>query len=279
MTDNSNSSAAEAFFANLANNVAVMGILNVTPDSFSGDGVHANIEKAVAQAQTMETEGCHILDIGGESTRPGSDRVSEDEERNRVIPVISAVATALNIPISIDTYKAKIAAEALRNGAHIVNDVWGLQHDPDMAATVAEAQCGLVIMHNRKKADQTVDIIAEISAFFEKSLAIAESAGIPSHLIALDPGIGFGKTIQQNLVILNRMETFRSFDRPLLIGLSRKRFIGEALGTQVEDRLIGTVAANLFAWSKGASILRVHDVADHVKAIRMLTTIRNESYG
>jgi len=279
MTDNSNSSVAEAFFANLANNVAVMGILNVTPDSFSGDGVHADIEKAVAQAQAMETEGCHILDIGGESTRPGSDRVSEDEERNRVMPVISAVAATLNIPISIDTYKAKIAAEALRSGAHIVNDIWGLQHDPDMAATVAEAQCGLVIMHNRKTADQTVDIIAEISAFFEKSLAIAESAGIPSHLIALDPGIGFGKTIQQNLVILNRMETFHSFDRPLLIGLSRKRFIGEALGTQVEDRLIGTVAANLFAWSKGASILRVHDVADHVKAIRMLTTIRNESYG
>lgn len=279
MTDNSNSSVAEAFFANLANDVAVMGILNVTPDSFSGDGVHANIEKAVAQARTMETEGCHILDIGGESTRPGSDRVSVEEERNRVMPVISAVAAALNIPISIDTYKAAIAAEALRNGAHIVNDIWGLQYDPDMAATVAEAQCGLVIMHNRMKADQTVDIVAEISTFFEKSLAIAEKAGIPPHLIALDPGIGFGKTIQQNLVILNRMETFHSFDRPLLIGLSRKRFIGEALGTQVEDRLIGTVAANLFAWSKGASIIRVHDVADHVKAIRMLTTIRNESYG
>lgn len=279
MTDNSKSCVAESFFASLANSVAVMGILNVTPDSFSGDGVHASVEKAVIQARTMETDGCHILDIGGESTRPGSDRVSEDEERKRVMPVIAAVAAALNIPISIDTYKAAIAAEAVRNGAHIVNDIWGLQHDPDMAATVAEAQCGLVIMHNRAKADQSVDIIAEINAFFEKSLAIAQKAGIPSHLIALDPGIGFGKTIQQNLVILNRMETFHSFGRPLLIGLSRKRFIGEALGTQVDDRLIGTVAANLFAWSKGASIIRVHDVADHVKAIRMLTTIRNESYG
>ena len=278
MTDDSPSDIAAAFFASLANRVAVMGILNVTPDSFSGDGIHASVERAVEQAQSMEAAGCHVLDIGGESTRPGSAPVSADDEKQRVIPVLTAVLDAVSVPISLDTYKASVAAEATRLGASIVNDVWGLQKDPDMAGVVARTGCGLVIMHNREKADPNIDILTEMHRFFETSLEIAEQSGIASNLIALDPGIGFGKTIQQNLVILNRLDSFLKYDKPLLIGLSRKRFIGEALNKPVEDRLIGTLAANLFACTKGVSIVRVHNVAEHVDAIKMISTIKSESY-
>ena len=273
------SDAARAFFDSLADHVAVMGILNVTPDSFSGDGLINAVDSAVAQSRSMQAAGCHILDIGGESTRPGSAPVSDEDELARVAPVLKAVRKAIDLPISIDTYKASVARETLGSGACIVNDVWGLQKDPDMGKTVAETGAGLVIMHNRTKADADIDIIADIHRFFEKSLEIAAIAKIDPDVIALDPGIGFGKTIQQNLVILNRLETFRKYGRPLLIGLSRKRFIGEALGKPVEDRLTGTLAANIIACTKGASIIRVHDVTEHAEAVRMMSVIKRESYG
>lgn len=255
-----------------------MGIVNVTPDSFSGDGLNMSVDRAVAQSRAMAAAGCGILDIGGESTRPGSAPVSQNDEHDRVMPALEAIRKTVDLPISIDTYKASIAEQALKSGACIVNDIWGLQKDPDMAEIVAASGAGLIVMHNRTKADPDIDIIADITRFFDTSLDRAAKAGIDASRIALDPGIGFGKTIQQNLVILNRLESLRHYGKPLLIGLSRKRFIGEALQKPVEGRLIGTLAANIFACTKGASILRVHDVGEHADAIRMLQVLTRESY-
>lgn len=279
MTDGSIPDNARAFFASLLDRVAVMGIVNVTPDSFSGDGLSLSVDKAVAQSRAMAAAGCTILDIGGESTRPGSSPVSESDEYDRVMPALAAIRAAVDLPISVDTYKAGIARQALESGACIVNDIWGLQKDPDMAAIVAGSGAGLIIMHNREKADPDIDIISDIAQFFDTSLERATNAGIDPDRIALDPGIGFGKTIQQNLVILNRLEEFRHYDKPLLIGLSRKRFIGEALQKPAQERMIGTLAANIYACTKGASILRVHDVEEHVDALKMLRVLKRESYG
>ncbi|MEM1049470.1 MAG: dihydropteroate synthase [Pseudomonadota bacterium] len=273
------SQTADTFFASLAHEVAVMGILNVTPDSFSGDGTGTAVDVALAQALAMQKDGCAVLDIGGESTRPGSVPVSAEEEAERVMPVMTALRNRLSLPLSIDTSKAVIARKALDCGAHIVNDVQGLQADPAMADVVAEAGAGVVIMHNRPKADPQRDIMADIRDFFQTSLDIAERAGIAKHRIALDPGIGFGKTFDQNLIILNRLTDLREHGKPLLIGLSRKRFIGAILDQPVDRRLNGTLAANLAACMAGASILRVHDVAPHVEAVRMLAAIRSESHG
>jgi len=278
MADGSIPESADAFFASLSDRIAVMGIVNVTPDSFSGDGLNMSIERAVAQARAMATAGCGILDIGGESTRPGSTAVPENEEHDRVMPALAAIRNAVDLPISIDTYKANIAKEAVDRGACIVNDIWGLQKDADMAKTVAASGAGLIIMHNRTKADPDIDIVADIQRFFDTSLHRAADAGIDANRIALDPGIGFGKTIRQNLTILNRLDSFRHYGKPLLIGLSRKRFIGEAVQKPVEDRLAGTLAANILACTKGASIVRVHDVGEHVDAVRMLQVLTRESY-
>lgn len=273
------SQTADTFFASLAHAVAVMGILNVTPDSFSGDGTGTAVDVALDQALAMQAAGCAILDIGGESTRPGSVPVSAEEEAARVMPVLAALRDRLSIPLSIDTSKAVIARRALDCGAHIVNDVQGLQADPAMAGVIAEAGAGVVIMHNRAKAYPNREIMSDIRGFFDKSLEIAEAAGIAPHRIALDPGIGFGKTIDQNLTILNRLPELHDYRKPILIGLSRKRFIGAVLDATVDRRLTGTLAANLTACMAGASVLRVHDVAPHVEAVRMLAAIRSESHG
>lgn len=276
MSPTSPAPTAAAFLQGLADAVAVMGIVNVTPDSFSGDGVLATAADPVAQARRMQQEGCRILDIGGESTRPGSRPVDPDEEQRRVLPVIAAVRDAVSLPISVDTFKAEVARKAVEAGACIVNDVWGLQRDPAMAETVARSQAGLIVMHNRDRADPAIDIMADIAGFFRRSLALAADAGIPPEMIALDPGIGFGKTIRQNFIILNRLDRLRDFGMPLLIGLSRKRFIGDALDRPVDQRLIGTVAANLFAVRRGAAIIRVHDVREHVEALAMTAAIESE---
>ncbi len=273
------SQTVDTFFASLAHDVAVMGILNVTPDSFSGDGTGTAVDVAVDQALDMQKAGCAILDIGGESTRPGSTPVSVAEEARRVMPVMTALGDRLSVPLSIDTSKAEIARQALDCGAHIVNDVQGLQADLEMADAVAERGAGVVIMHNRPKADANCDIMEDIRGFLRRSLAIADRAGIAPHRIALDPGIGFGKTFDQNLTILNRLRELQDFGKPILMGLSRKRFIGAVLDAPVERRLNGTLAANLAACMAGASILRVHDVTPHVEAVRMLKAIRSESHG
>ena len=253
----------------------VMGILNVTPDSFSDGGRHNAAEAALAHARKMIAEGADILDIGAESTRPGSEPVSAGDEWSRLAPVLEPVAD-LGIPVSIDTYKAEIARKACAAGAVIVNDVWGLQKDPAMAGTVAETGAHVVMMHNRLKADSSIDILGDIDRFFETSLELAEKAGIPADKQILDPGFGFGKTINQNFLILNRFETLLKHGRPLLAGASRKRMIGAVLNVETDDRLYGSLTVHQAALMKGAVIVRAHDVHPHADCVRMLQAIHQE---
>ncbi|WP_299478701.1 dihydropteroate synthase [uncultured Roseibium sp.] len=247
----------------------VMGILNVTPDSFSDGGRHNEAEAALAHAKAMIAQRADILDIGAESTRPGSAQIALEDEWTRLAPILEPVCD-LGIPVSIDTYKAEIARRACQAGAVIVNDVWGLQRDPDMAETVAEAGVHVVMMHNREKADASIDILSDIDRFFEKSLRLAESAGIAKEKQVLDPGFGFGKTVDQNFVILNRFEQLKKQGFPILAGASRKRMIGAVLNVETDGRLYGSLAVHMTALLKGADIVRAHDVGPHADCVRML---------
>jgi dihydropteroate synthase len=257
------------------NRTLVMGVVNVTPDSFSDGGHFLDPEAAIAQARRLAAEGTDILDIGAESTRPygGAVRVSGDEERGRLVPVLPEVI-ALGRPVSIDTMKATIAAWAIDLGAAMVNDVWGLQHDPDMARVVAERGVPVIIMHNREAADAAIDIVADVTAFFERSLDIAARAGIARERIVLDPGIGFGKTPQQSITCIARLSALRTFGLPLLVGASRKRFIHTITPSEPLERLGGSLAAHLVAVENGAAIVRVHDVAPTVQALAVAAAIR-----
>jgi dihydropteroate synthase len=252
----------------------VMGIVNVTPDSFSDGGLLADPEAAVAAGLRMVTEGADIVDIGGESTRPGHVPVAAEEEIDRVLPVIARLAARTPAPISIDTSKSAVAERALAAGAHIVNDVWGLARDRDMAAVAAAAGAAVVIMHNREAADPAIDIFADIRAFFARALDRAAAAGIRSDRIVLDPGIGFGKTFEQNLTVLARLGELCELGYPLLIGTSRKSFIGRLAPSEPRERLPGTLAANVLGVLAGVAIVRVHDVAAHVQALRVIDAIR-----
>jgi dihydropteroate synthase len=254
----------------------VMGVLNVTPDSFSDGGRYLDAPVAIAHAKRLVAEGADILDIGAESTRPygGAVRVAHDEERQRLDPVLPA-AVALGVPVSIDTLKAAVAAWALEAGAAIVNDVWGLQRDPDMARVVAEHNAPVVIMHNRERADPAIDIITDVTEFFSRSLEIAWEAGIRRDRIVLDPGIGFGKTAEQSLICIARLHTFHSFGLPLLVGASRKRFINSIVPSEPMERLGGSLAAHLVAAENGAAIIRAHDVAPTVQALAVAAAIRH----
>ncbi len=244
-----------------------MGILNVTPDSFSDGGAFDRLDAAVAQARAAEQGGAAFLDIGGESTRPGFTPVSAEEEWARIGPVLEALEGALAIPISVDTTKSEVARRALGRGARIVNDIWGLQGDPAMADTVAEGGASVVIMHNRATVDDAVDIVADLHRFFERSLHAAARAGLPSDRLALDPGIGFGKTPRQQIEAVKAIPRLRkAFGLPLLVGLSRKSILKTFTGSPVHLRLPDTIAANLAAYALGATIFRVHDVAEHVAA-------------
>ncbi len=249
-----------------------MGVVNVTPDSFSDGGRFLDPAPALAQGRRLIEDGADILDVGAESTRPGSHEVSAEEEWARLSPILPAL-TQLGVPVSIDTMKAEIARRALDLGAAVVNDVWGLQRDPDMAPLVAARGAGLVIMHNRHAADPEIDILADIEAFFAHSLQIAGGAGIRRERIVLDPGIGFGKTPEQSVQVLARLPRLNSFGLPLLIGLSRKRFIAAISPSEPQQRLGGSLAANLIAARAGASILRVHDVFETVQALRVAAAI------
>jgi dihydropteroate synthase len=255
---------------------AVMGVLNVTPDSFSDGGRFLDSAAAVDQARRMAAEGADILDIGGESTRPygGAVAVPVEEEIARLAPVLPAVV-ALGLPVSIDTMKAKVAAWALESGAAMVNDVWGLQRDHDLARVVAERAVPIIIMHNREAADPAIDIMADIAAFFARSLEIAARAGIARHDIVLDPGIGFGKTPDQSLTAIARLGELKSFGLPILIGASRKRFIDKVSPAPPDRRLGGSIAAHLSAVAAGAAIIRAHDVAETVQALRVAAAIRS----
>jgi dihydropteroate synthase len=253
----------------------VMGVLNLTPDSFSDGGKFIDPERAIAHARAMIAEGADIIDIGAESTRPygGAVQVDAAEERRRLEPVL-ATACALGTPVSIDTMKAEVARWALAQGAAMVNDVWGLQRDPDMAAVVAEHRIPLVIMHNRDAADASLDIMADIEAFFARSLAVAAQAGIATERIVLDPGIGFGKTPGQSIEAIARLRRLERFGRPLLVGASRKRFIDTISPAPPDRRLGGSVAAHVLAVLDGAAIIRAHDVAETVQALKVVAAIR-----
>jgi dihydropteroate synthase len=252
----------------------VMGILNVTPDSFSDGGQFFDPQRAIAQARRMAAEGADILDIGAESTRPygGMAPVTAGEEWRRLTPVLPAVI-ALGVPVSVDTMKAEVATKALAAGAAIINDVWGLQRDPDMARVVAEHAVPIVIMHNRDAADATIDIMADIAAFFSRSLDIAARAGIARDNIVLDPGIGFGKTPEQSVTAIARLTELKSFGLPLLIGASRKRFIDKISPAPPDQRLGGSIASHLSAVASGAAIVRTHDVAETVQALKVAAAI------
>jgi dihydropteroate synthase len=252
----------------------VMGILNLTPDSFADGGRFATPADAVAHAKRMVTDGADIVDVGGESSRPyvGAVPVSLEEELARVMAVLPQVV-ALGVPVSIDTMKAAVAERALAAGAVIVNDVWGLQRDPDMARVVAAHDVPVVVTHNRAAADPAIDILADIEAFFARSLDIAARAGIARERIVLDPGIGFGKTPAQSLAAIAGVGRLRRFGLPLLIGLSRKRFINSIVASQPQDRLAGSIAGNVLAVLDGAAIVRVHDVAETVQALRVAAAI------
>jgi dihydropteroate synthase len=254
----------------------VMGVLNVTPDSFSDGGRFFDATTALDQARRMVAEGADILDIGAESTRPygGAVAVPIEEEIRRLAPILPT-AVALGVPVSIDTMKAGVAEQAIATGATIVNDVWGLQRDRELARVVAEHGVPVIVMHNRDAADPSLDIMTDIAAFFARSLEIADRAGIVRDNIVLDPGIGFGKTPEQSLTAIARLAELKSFGLPLLVGASRKRFIDKVSPAPPDRRLGGSIAAHLNAVAGGAAIIRTHDVAETVQALRVDAAIRS----
>jgi dihydropteroate synthase len=254
-----------------------MGILNVTPDSFFDGGRWPDADAAVAHARKLIAEGCAIIDVGGESTRPGAVPVTAADEIARVEPVLSALARIVDAPVSIDTSKAAVAARALKLGAIAVNDVWGLQKDAEMADVVAAAEAVVVIMHNRAEKDEAIDIVAELRRFFDASLKLADTAGILKDRIILDPGIGFGKTSRQNRDAIARLGELKDYGLPILVGASRKAFLGSLMEDHAEASLSGTIAVNLAAAAGGAAIFRVHEVAEHVAALKVFHAIRPPS--
>jgi len=264
----------DEFLDKIGRRPVIMGILNLTPDSFHDGGRFAGTDAALRQAQAMAQAGCDVVDVGGESTRPGAAPVAEAEELRRVETVFAELAVALDVPLSIDTYKSAVAARALELGAIMVNDVWGLQKDPAMAATVAAADAAVVVMHNRLEKDASIDIIADVRTFFARSLALAQAAGIPRSRVILDPGVAFGKTARQNVQVVAGIGELLDFGCPILVGLSRKAFLGSLSDGQPEAGLVGTVAANLAAYVAGATLFRVHDVAEHVAAFEIFGALR-----
>jgi dihydropteroate synthase len=259
----------------LGERTLIMGILNVTPDSFSDAGRYDDPDRAFARAVEIEEAGADLIDIGAESTRPYGDAIAVplEEERRRLDRVLPAIVR-LGVLVSIDTMKAPVARWALDAGASIANDVWGLQRDPALAGLIAERGVPVIVMHNRERADPTLDIMADIKAFFARSLDIADRAGIRRDAIVLDPGIGFGKTPEQSMTAIARLGELKSFGQPLLVGASRKRFINEASPAPPDRRLGGSIAAHVLAVLNGAAIIRAHDVAETVQALRVLTAIR-----
>ena len=252
---------------------AVMGVLNVTPDSFSDGGQFDTPERALAQARRMIAEGADIIDIGAESTRPyGAEPVSAEEELERLQPVVADVVS-LGVPVSIDSMKSAVVARALDAGATMANDVWGLQRDPAMAGLLAARNSPVIVMHNRDRVDAGIDIMKDIAAFFARSLEIAAKAGISRGNIVLDPGIGFGKTPEQSMMALARLNELTAFGLPLLVGASRKRFISSVVPSEPDQRLGGSIAAHVVAAKGGARIIRTHDVSETVQALRVAAAI------
>lgn len=265
----------------LGRRTLIMGILNITPDSFSDGGRYAGYEDAVTHALELISRGADILDVGGESTRPGSEPVPLDTELERVIPVIRAVREKSDIPISVDTNKAEVARQAVAAGADIINDISSLQFDPEMPRVVARSGAPLILMHmwgtprTMQKNPVYSSLLSEIIAFLENRIQFAVNSGVDREQIIIDPGIGFGKTVTHNLSIIRNLEAFSCLGRPILLGVSRKRFIGTVLGRMEGERELGTAVANVYGVAGGAHILRVHDVGFHREAAVMADAIRD----
>ncbi len=255
----------------------VMGVLNVTPDSFSGDGLGSDVNTALSRASRFIEEGVDIIDVGGESTRPsgiyeGVQEIQEEEEIRRVIPVIDAIKSRTNVLISVDTYKANVALAAVNAGASIVNDIWGMQRDPDMTSVISSTGCSVVLMHNTSNPDYS-DVVQDTIFTLSEMVDRAVRSGVNKESILIDPGIGFGKTVKQNLEILRRLDEYKTIGRPLLVGTSRKSTIGNVLDLPVDERLEGTAATVALAISKGVDIVRVHDVKEMIRVSRMSDAI------
>ena len=265
----------------LADRVHIMGVLNVTPDSFSDGGRYVDPDAAVAHALSMVEQGADVLDIGAESSQPGAVPIDEEEERRRLISVVRAVCRRTTVPVSVDTTKASIAQEALDVGAALINDISALRFDARMGDVVAKSGAGLILMHMQgtpqtmQRAAQYTDVVEEVRQFLKARLEVAREAGIQAERILLDPGIGFGKNCQHNVVLLDRLDAFHTLGRPLVIGVSRKAFIGKILGRPVGERLMGTAGAVAVAVMKGARMVRVHDVAPIRDVVKMVEAIHN----
>lgn len=249
----------------------VMGILNVTPDSFSDGGRYREVDAALRHMETLIADGADILDIGAESTRPygNSREVSAEEEMGRLLPVLEKVLAASPVPVSVDTYKACVADEALKLGAHMINDVWGLQRDPAMAAVAARYDVPVIVMHNQQETSYGEDLLRDVTGFLARSIEIAIAAGLDRSKIIVDPGIGFAKTTAHNLALMSRLEELQALDCPILLGTSRKRFIGEVLDLPVNDRVEGTGATVVLGITKGVQLIRVHDVKEIARMTKM----------
>jgi dihydropteroate synthase len=252
----------------------VMGIINVTPDSFSGDGLGDNQDRAVSQGLGMVREGADMLDVGGESTRPGHQPITAGEEISRTEAVVARLVREADVPISIDTYKLEVAEAAVEAGATMLNDIWGLTRSPALAQLAAARGCALVLMHNQDGTDYAGDLMVEIKRFLRASIDCAVEAGVPRERVLIDPGIGFGKTAEQNWVVMRRMEEFRGLGQPILIGTSRKSFIGKALDLPVNERIEGTAATVTAAVLRGADVVRVHDVREMTRVVKIADRMR-----
>ena len=250
------------------NQTYIMGILNVTPDSFSDGGKYNRIDAALAHARQMAEEGADMIDVGGESTRPGHVQISDEEEIERVVPVIEALKSELDIPVSVDTYKSRVARAALAAGADLVNDIWGLKYDPEMAAVIAESGAACCLMHNRNNTDY-VRFIPKFLEDMRECISLADTAGISRDKIILDPGVGFGKTYEMNLEIISRLEVMHELGFPVLLGTSRKSVIGLTLNLPAEEREEGTLVTTVYGVQKRCAFVRVHDVRKNKRAVQM----------
>ncbi len=269
-------------FPNLGEAALVMGIINLSPDSFYGESQCGTIGQVLSVAETMTAEGADILDLGAESSRPGSIPISEQEELDRLLPVLMKLVEVANVPISVDTYKPAVAHEALQVGASIINDITGLQRSEEMAQTISRFHAGVILMHMRglpetmQENPQYADVLTEISEYLQQSIAIAISAGVDPQKIAIDPGIGFGKTDSHNLLILKNLNLLNKLGKPVLLGVSRKSLIGNILNVSVKERLEGSLSATVFGLTQGASIIRTHDVQSTRRAVKVAEAIMRE---
>lgn len=259
-------------FFDLENKAYIMGILNVTPDSFSDGGKYNNLDSSLFQTEQMISDGADIIDIGGESTRPNYTMITEDEEIQRVCPIIEAIKSRFDIPISLDTYKSKVAAAGIQSGLDLLNDIWGLKWDESMAEVLSNKNIPVCIMHNRKEANY-LNLIEDVKNDLLESIRIAQNAGIQNDNIILDPGIGFVKSLEDNLLLMNHLEEIKKLGYPVLLGTSRKSMIGLSLSLPVEEREEGTIATTVIGRMKGCSIFRVHNVKTNIRALKMTESI------